>query len=159
MKNKKRLLLITPGQFGYQSGYYYYVKHLKEKYLLKFLCPNMMLPKMDIEGLDITYFNYRGNKLLRHFKWMKSVYREIKSADNNTIVFMVYFKLCFIWGLIFPQKFIVLDIRTGSVKPNAFKNWLQNKQIKFETLFFKRIFLTFLTLFSELSPTSFFDSK
>src|SRR5690554_3799694 len=52
---------------------------------------------------------------------------------------MVYFKLCFIFTLLFPKKLKVLDIRTGSISNNSVVNWLQNQQYRFESMFFKHI--------------------
>lgn len=142
MTEQKNIIFINPGQFGYKAGYYYYSKYLAndKRFNISFLCFDQNLPKLEIDGVKVKYIDFLGNIITRHFRWLKAVYSIMKhNKTRSTIFFMVYFKLCFIYTLLFPKKLIVLDIRTGSISNNSIKNWLQNLQYRFESLFFKHI--------------------
>ena len=137
MRNKK-LLCVNPGQFGYQTGYYYYCKYLKNDFDITFLCYDRELDKLKIDGVNVKYVSFEGNKIRRYCRWLKTFIKEVVKGHYD-IIFLVYFKLCFIIGLLFKSKKIVLDIRTGSIKQNRTKNYLQNIQTKLESSFFKHI--------------------
>ena len=135
---EKKLLIINPGQFGYKAGYYYYCKYLRNDFDITFLCCDRELDKLKIDGVNVKYVSFEGNKIRRYCRWLNAVIKEALEGDYD-IIFLVYFKLCFIIGLLFKTKKIILDIRTGSIKQNRIKNYLQNIQLKFESFFFRTI--------------------
>ncbi|RUT79881.1 glycosyltransferase [Ancylomarina longa] len=135
---KKKLLLISPSQFGYLTDYYYYCKYLKEEYLITVLCFDEGLKKVSLCDVQIKYVPLAGNRITRYLRWLKYVYLEI-SQSNYDIVFSYSFKFCFLLKLLSAKKQIVLDVRTGSVKENPLINWFQNWQLRFESYFFDHI--------------------
>lgn len=142
MSKQKNIVFINPGQFGYKAGYYYYCKYLAndENFNISFVCFDQNLPKLEIPGVKIKYVNFSGSTILRYLRWLKAVFKVMQQdKKKDTIFFMVYFKLCFIFTLLFPKKLKVLDIRTGSISNNSVVNWLQNQQYRFESMFFKHI--------------------
>jgi glycosyltransferase involved in cell wall biosynthesis len=137
--NKPKLLIVNNGQFGYQAGYYHYAKYLKDEFDITFLCHDRGWSKVELDGIKVQYISFRNKKIVRHLRWVRAVIQEIKVGGYD-IVFSVYFRLCFLIGLLFSsQKTVILDIRTGSLKKNIVTNYLQNLQIKLESLFFKKI--------------------
>lgn len=142
MSKQKNIVFINPGQFGYKAGYYYYCKYLAndENFNISFVCFDQNLPKLEIPGVKVKYVDFSGSTILRYLRWLKAVFKVMQQdKKKGTIFFMVYFKLCFIFTLLFPKKLKVLDIRTGSISNNPTKNWLQNQQYRLESLFFKHI--------------------
>jgi hypothetical protein len=139
MNDMPKLLFINPGQYGYVAGYPYYVKYLKDDFRIAYVCHDRGLKKVVEPDISIRYVPFNGHKIIRYWRWLKSVYQSIKRTDDNAIIFMVYFKMCFVFGLLFPRKRIILDIRTGSLKTNPVWNKWQNKQFLFESFFFKHI--------------------
>jgi len=135
---KRKLIIINPGQFGYQAGYYYYCKYLKDDFIITFVCNDQGMSKIELHGITVKYIDYSGNKIKRHFKWLIAIYEEL-NHNNYDIIFIVYFRLCFIIPLLFDSKKIILDIRTGSLHSSKIINWLHNRAILFETYFFKKI--------------------
>lgn len=137
-KHKKRILIVNPGQFGYQSGYFYYCKYLKEEYHITFICYDQGFPKVELKGIDIHYQEIMPNKLKRFMAWRKKILQEWQTGKYEK-VFMVYFKLCFLLGISISKGYKILDIRSGSLKRSGLSRFLQNRQILFESLFFDRI--------------------
>lgn len=142
MSKQKNIVFINPGQFGYKAGYYYYCKYLAndKNFNISFVCFDQNLPKLEIPNVKVKYVDFSGSSILRYLRWLKAVFEVMKKdKKEDTIFFMVYFKLCFVFALLFPKKLKVLDIRTGSISNNPAINWLQNQQYRFESLFFKHI--------------------
>lgn len=141
MKQNKTITFINSGQFGYKAGYFYYCKYLKaEGFTIKFLCFDQGHPKVDLEDVEITYVSFSNNKIRRTIEWQKAVYTCIKkSQSDSTLFFINYFKFCAIYGVLFPKTKKVLDIRTGSIKVNPVRNWLQNFLIRQTTKVYKHI--------------------
>lgn len=153
MNNLQNIVFINPGQIGYRAGYYYYAKYLAidKNYIVHFLCFDQNLPKLNISNIHVQYINNSGNKYIRHLRWLKSVYNLIKKTqENNTVFFLCYFKGCIIYPILFPQKKIILDIRSGSLSPNALINWFQNKKFKFTSIFFSEITILSLNLMKHI---------
>lgn len=142
MSKQKNIVFINPGQFGYKAGYYYYCKYLAndENFNISFVCFDQNLSKLEIPDVKVKYVDFSGHTIIRYFRWLKTVFKAMQQdKKKDTIFFMVYFKLCFIFTLLFPKKLKVLDIRTGSISNNSVVNWLQNQQYRFESMFFKHI--------------------
>ena len=136
--HKKHILIVNPGQFGYQSGYFYYCKYLKEEYHITFICYDQGFPKVELIGIDIHYLPIVQNKLWRFIIWRRKILQEWYTGKYEKI-FMVYFKLCFLLGISIKKGNKILDIRSGSLKKSGISNFLQNQQILFESFFFDRI--------------------
>ncbi|NOU58418.1 glycosyltransferase [Marinifilum caeruleilacunae] len=137
-KEKKQILIVNPGQFGYQSGYFYYCKYLKEEYHITFICYDQGFPKVELEGVEIHYLPIIQGKWKRFMSWRREILKLWQTGKYEK-VFMVYFKLCFLLGLSIKKGSKILDIRSGSLKKSPVANFLQNQQILFESFFFDRI--------------------
>ena len=135
---KKKLLLISPSQFGYLTDYYFYCKYLRKEFIITVLCFDEGLKKVNLLDVQIKYVPLTGNRITRYLRWLKSVLYEIFRSDYD-IVFSYSFKFCFLLKLLFIKKQMVLDVRTGSVKENPLINWFQNWQLRFESYFFDHI--------------------
>src|SRR5690554_3563555 len=153
MIKQKTIVFINPGQFGYKAGYYYYCKYLSsyKEFNIKFICYDWELPRLTIPRVEVEYVKFGSNKFIRHLKWLGVVYKMFKqNSDNNVVFFLVYFKLCSVFTLLFPNVKQVLDIRTGSISANHLENLFVNKLYRFESLFFKHITILSLGLISLL---------
>lgn len=135
---KKKLLFINPGQFGYQSGYYYYCKYLKKDFDITFLCFDQGYDKISIDGIKIKYIKSYGNRFSRIINSLFFIVKELITVDYN-IIFTVYFKFSFLISLVKYRRKTVLDIRSESVKKSIIKNYINNKLILVESFFFKNI--------------------
>jgi len=100
---KINLLFISPNQFGYLTDYYYYCKYLSEDFKINFLCYDRGLTIMKLRGVYVEYVSFSGNKMIRYWRWLKSVFKILKNSDGE-VIFISDFKLCFLFGILFWKK-------------------------------------------------------
>jgi len=134
---KKKLLFVSPEQFGYLSDHYYYCKYLKNHFEIDFLCFDKGLPKINEDGVNIIYLNYHQNKLQRLLYFIFYAIR-ITRKNIYDILLTDYFKMVFIIGLWGKAKLKIIDIKTGSLSDNIIFRWLFNNIILFSSLFFHK---------------------
>ena len=134
---KKKLFIINPKQFGYNAGYYYYTKYLRDKYSIDYLCFDKGNSIQRMGNVNIIYFKNDQIKILRTIKFLLFAQRLILK-NKYRCIFCVYFPGSFLLGVFF-KSISVLDIRSGSIEINRVKNKLENVLIKFTTLFFNRV--------------------
>ena len=135
---KKKLLVISPSQFGYLSDYYYYCKYLEKEYQITYICFDEQLKKIPSTQVEVIYIPVHPNKIYRYYPWLQAISRTIKK-NKFDLIFTYNFKLCSYLHWITTNTKVVLDIRTGSVKEHKIKNWLQNTRIKLESKMFKHV--------------------
>ena len=134
---KKKLLIITPKQFGYHIDYYNYACFLSNKYDITYLCWDYLLEKLTIPNVDINYISRAGSKFKRNVVFIRAIVKTINTTDFDC-VFTNYFKGCsLLLPFIFRQRSkINIDIRTGSVKRSRWKRYIENTIIKSEASLF-----------------------
>lgn len=138
MSNKKKILFVNPHQFGHTTGYYYYCQYLKSEFDISFICFDKGLEKFKLDGVKVKYIHQKKNKLIRILYYLfKAVAETYKSEYSSIFVYSFYFS--FIIGIFSRSKIKILDIRTGSISTNSKKRKLQNKFIKFQSLFFHKL--------------------
>ena len=135
---KKKLLFVIKSQFGYHLDTYKYCMYLKNSWDITYICFDNGKIKRNAEGLNIIYISNKSNFFLRAIHFYVNIIKEIYYNDYS-LIFINYFNPCFIIKLLFWRKKFILDIRSGSVTKNKYKNRLNNYLIKFNSLFFKNI--------------------
>jgi len=136
MKQKKRILIINPNQFGYDD-YYYYVKYLSQKYFVDYWCFDHKKSIIAYPGYKIKFFDKPLNHIARLRLIVKLGYL-LRQSSYQHILFR-NFRYAFIIKLIGGKK-AAFDIRTVSVSPKTINRFVYNKLIKFNAYFFERIF-------------------
>lgn len=150
MKSKARILILNPkSQFGYGAGYFYYCKYLKHYFNIDFLCFDKALPKVQEDGVNIIYYNFNRNKIVRILAFLFYSIRMSRQYEYNSI-FCVYFNLAFIVGLFARGRIKVLDVRTGSLSENFLKRYFDNRAILLTSVFFNKITTLSINLMSLL---------
>ncbi|PKQ66950.1 hypothetical protein BZG01_09110 [Labilibaculum manganireducens] len=150
---KKKLLLISPSQFGYLTDYYFYCRYLKDEYVITFLCFDEGLKKISISGVTVKYLPVDGNRILRYIRWLKFIFGEFRQQHYD-IIFLYSFKFCSLLKIFSGRRLLVLDIRTGSVKENYLVNTIQNWRLRFESYFFNHITIISKGLINHLKISS-----
>lgn len=139
MKNK--LLIVAPYQFGELSDCYYWAKYAT------------------LEGLDVTYLGYRyhqreikertypgvrvvgvmhsKNRLFHGLKFLGTIIKEIL-VHNHRKVIVCRFPKCELLPKLFPNRKIVLDVRTLSVAPNESEREAADNELRRLMKFFKK---------------------
>jgi glycosyltransferase involved in cell wall biosynthesis len=93
-----------------------------------------------LEGVDVFYVQYTGNKLFRSIRFLKECIRQSFTIRPH-ILLVTYFNICFLLALISKSKITVLDIRTGSIKRNKIFRSIDNFAILLQSLFFNRVII------------------
>lgn len=136
----KKLLIITREQFGYLTDTYNYCKHLKDKFDITYICFNQNKEKISCENINIIYIEEKNNVNLSSYNFLKRTVEHIRVNHNKyDSIFCVFFRFCFLIPILTRNENIILDIRTGNVNNNKYKNLIGNIEIKFNSLFFKKI--------------------
>lgn len=136
----KKLLIVAPYQFGELSDCYYWAKYAT------------------LEGWNVTYLGYRyhqreikeraypnvrvvgvmhsNNRTIHGVKFLGSIIKEILLHNHKNII-VCRFPKCEILPKLFPNKNIVLDVRTLSVSPDADARERADNELKRIMKFFK----------------------
>jgi glycosyltransferase involved in cell wall biosynthesis len=134
----KKLIFVNQEQFGYHIDTYQYCKYLKDIFTIVYICWDYNLPKIEMEGLKVTYVSRKGNILIRSLRFVGQALSQMN--DKQLVVFIKYFKgISLAVRLLRPGIPFVLDIRTGSVHKNTLIRRFRDVLMKFETRFFRNI--------------------
>ena len=137
---KKKLLIVAPYQFGELSDCYYWAKYAKH------------------EGWDVTYLGYRyhqrdikersypgvrvvgvmhsKNRLIHGLRFLGSIIKEI-IVHNHKNVIVCRFPKCEMLPKLFPNRNIILDVRTLSVAPNESAREIADNELRRIMKYFK----------------------
>jgi len=132
-----KLLIINRVQFGYLIDNYYFCKYANNDFEITYLGFYTGKPLKKINNINVKHVTYTKNKLKNYINFFSGIFKEMQKT--NDVVFITYFPFVFIFRIFFPNKKIILDIRTGSVNRSIYKRKFQDKLLKFGTLFFKHI--------------------
>lgn len=134
----KKLLIANFAQFGYHTDTYMYCKYLKGEYAITYMCWDYGYPRIDEEGVDVVYLSRQGLILQRMVRFFRGAARLMREMDFD-ILFVVYFRFCSMLRVIGRYKSVVLDIRTGYVRPGLIKRVLYNSLIHIESIAFPKV--------------------
>ncbi|MCL1040920.1 glycosyltransferase [Shewanella marisflavi] len=133
------LILVGKSQFGYHLDSYKYCQYLSSMYNITFICFDLGKRKIELEGVDVIYVNYKGGKISRILDLIKIVLVQI-AGKNDCFVFVNYFLGCSLLPLIsfFSRNKCILhcDIRTLQVNAGWLQTTISNSILNIELLLF-----------------------
>lgn len=135
---KKSLLIINKIQFGYHTDTYKYCQYLKDEFDITYICFDAKEPKINLEGIDIVYVTHQGSFFQKGMRFIKTSISYIKE-NKFDIIFIVYFQIVFLLGLILRSQNTILDIRTGAVWYNRRRRKIDDIIIQIESRFFQHV--------------------
>jgi glycosyltransferase involved in cell wall biosynthesis len=138
MNNKKKLLIVNGSQFGHSSGHFFYSKFLINDFTLGYICYDRGLDRMVLEGVNVNYVSFSGNKLVRVFRFIKECIKQSYFVKPD-ILFVTYFNLCFLLKLFCKYEKSVLDIRSGSLNKSRIFRGFENYFLLLQSLLFPRV--------------------
>jgi len=124
----KNLLIIIRDQFGYHTDYYKYCEYLRNDFTITFFCFDSRFKKLEMNGVKVKYVSTKGNRTVRGVRFLLKAFFEI--VNFNGIVFIKYFEHCKLLKFVFPQKKLVVDIRSLSVSPKVEERIRYDKELK-----------------------------
>lgn len=134
----KKLLILSENQFGYLMDTYYLCKYLNKELEITVLCQNENKKRRNLENINIIYKNIGNNFIFKHLKLIYECYKLFK-IKNYDIIFIDRFRFCFFLTFLINKKKLILDIRTVSINKNKLKQWLNDFELKINTMFFRNI--------------------
>ena len=135
---RKKLLIINKIQFGYHTDTFKYCQYLKDEFDITYICFDAKQTKINLENVNIVYVQHTGSFLNKGINFIKTSRKYIKK-DNYNVIFIVYFQMSFLLGLLGSSHNTILDIRTGAVWKGLIKRRFDDLLIQFESRFFQHI--------------------
>lgn len=114
-KNKS-LLIVCKEQFGYLTDVYKWCEYLRDEYDITMLTLNDGAEKIRLDGIRNIYVPNGGTRLLRGLLFMLYSFASILVFKGLIVV--CHFDGCIYFKTIFPNKRMLLDIRTLDVSDN-----------------------------------------
>lgn len=146
----KRILFISINQFGYNTDLYKYSEYLTNTYDVYYLSINAGLPKVQTSKVNLVYLNRAKEGAKARLGLFYDSLRYIKRLNPN-IVFMKYYAGCSILRLFYPNKKIVVDIRTATIDNDRKTREKKDKLISIEANLFNNISVISEGLLSKFS--------
>ena len=130
---KKKLLIIAPYQFGELSDCYYWAKYATlEGWNVTYLgyrYHQREIKERSCHGVRVVGVKHSKNRLIHGFKFLGTIIKEI-IVHNHKNVIVCRFPKCEVLSKIFPNRNIVLDVRTLSVAPNELEREAADNQLR-----------------------------
>ena len=133
--------MIGHTQFGYHIDTYFYCQKKPEDVELTYIGKSRNaaeIPCKNVNIITIPYRKYISGKILSTIHYWKTIYTEVSSHEYD-LIFIRFSPLCALFQICFPSVLFVMDIRTASVHPSAFKRFLEDKILQLNGFFFRHI--------------------
>ena len=132
-----KILLATTNQFGFLVDYHrYYIYLKKNNHEVKYICYDYGKEKVEKDNPDIIYVSHKGNKLLRHFRFINSIIAFEKKQNFDRIMIHV-FPMVTLLLLYIKRNKVFIDIRTLSVHKKKYKRAFFDFLIRIASIFYK----------------------
>jgi hypothetical protein len=133
----KKILVLFPYQWGYNTDYLFYCKLLQEKYAVTYIGYDLNLPSIPTEGVRVIAVAHRGKLSLINL--YSIIFKELKKGEYDFLL-VNYFITCSLL-LLFARKNTkkIVDIRTSFIYTNKLKSRFLNAAMRFETGLYKNI--------------------
>ncbi|HEX3387014.1 MAG TPA: glycosyltransferase [Mucilaginibacter sp.] len=134
---KKKLLILSPIQFGYFTDTLKYCQYAADEFDITYLSWDYGKPMVEMPGIKVKYISRRSNIITRNIRLLKAYLSEIRQGHD--VIFAHYIKGVSLVKLLSPNRNFIIDIRTLSVHPGKFYRSIYNSVLRLELLFFKKI--------------------
>lgn len=130
----KKVLFISPQQYGYMSDHYYLAKYAKEKYDLTFLCFDKGYEKQNSQSIKVEYMSFSIGKVKRSIYFIRKTLFLCEERKFD-VVFCADSKLSLFLGMVIKVPLKILDIRTGGISHNKLNRSWSNIRTKWASFF------------------------
>lgn len=131
------LLILNRTQFGYHLDTYYYAKFAAERLRITYVGFDVGNPRLALDGAVVKYVGYKGCRCRRYLRLLAAFAREVRRCRG--VVFINYFPGCTMLRCCGRHVRMVVDIRTGSIHPNAFVRRWEDRLMRWECRLFRNI--------------------
>jgi glycosyltransferase involved in cell wall biosynthesis len=132
-----RLLIVSFEQFGYHTDSYEYCRHLGDRFLITYLCPDQGLPRKSLDDVEVIYLEHSPFGKVE-LGLLREAYRLLRRQDFGA-AFLRRTKFSFLLRLRHSRTPMVFDIRSGSIEENSLRRTLENFLLRANAMFFPNI--------------------
>jgi len=134
-EKKGYLVIISPKQFGYSLGYFYYCEYLSD-FSIIYLCRNQGLKHIDSPSNTEVHFISGHSFLISTIIHLKKL-----GKRNIYAYFINYQRFCSMYTFFLNNGKRILDIRTGEISKNPLRRYILNYLVRAEAFLFDNIFV------------------
>lgn len=139
MKNK--LLIVAPYQFGELSDCYYWAKYATQEgwevTYLGYRYLHREFKERTCPGVLVVGVNRSKNRIIHGIKFLTTIVKVI-FVNNHKRVIVCRFPKCELLPKLFPNRNIILDVRTLSVSANEETRMKEDNELRSIMKFFKK---------------------
>lgn len=133
----KKILIISPGQFGTHVGTYNYCLFLAKSYEVTYLGIYEDRPLVESEDVNVFHLKMISNPISRKINFLYRLSKHLASFKYD-IVYLNYFLGSSFVRFLVKEK-VVIDVRTTYISKNAYKRNLFNFLLSIEVRMFQNI--------------------
>lgn len=131
----RKLLIVAPYQFGELSDCYYWAKYAKSAgwsvtYLgYRYQQTQRAFKERSCSGVRVVGVKHSTNRLVHGLRFLAAIVLEI-ILHNHQNVIVCRFPMCNVLPRLFPNRNIVLDVRTLSVSPDKYTRDTRDNELR-----------------------------
>ena len=138
MSNK--LLIVAPYQFGELSDCYYWAKYATlagwDVTYIGYCYHQHEIKERICPGVRVVRVMHSNNRLVHGLKFLGTIIKEILFHNHQNVI-VCRFPKCELLPILFPNRNIVLDVRTLSVSPHAVVREKSDRELRRIMKYFK----------------------
>ena len=139
---KKKLLIVAPYQFGELTDCYYWAKYSTqagwEITYLGYRYHQRRIKERNCPGVRVIGVMHSNNRNVHGIKFLGAIIKEILFHNYKNVI-VCRFPKCEILPKLFPNRNIILDVRTLSVSPNAVAREKADNDLRHIMSYFKTV--------------------
>lgn len=124
---KGNLLIIDKHPFGRLVDVYKWCIYLRDDYDITLICFDSGDEHPEIEGVEVRYVSWAGSIVIRGLRYILCCLWAIMFFKGKILV--EYFEHCDVLKRFFPNKRMLLDVRTLSISPDVDKRKMSDKAL------------------------------
>jgi glycosyltransferase involved in cell wall biosynthesis len=137
VKEKKKILMLASGQFGYSTTTYKYCEYALQDFDITYIGWDYKLPKIELTSVKVKYVSRDANLLKRNTGLLQAFHKEISCGYD--LIFSTYVRGISLVKLLNPHSKFLMYIDTFGVMPNTTKRFIYDAILKFEVSFFPNV--------------------
>ena len=137
MIEKKKLLILATGQFGYSTTTYKYCEYALENFQITYIGWDYKLPRLELASVKVKYVSRDSNLLFRNIRLLQAFHEEIQNGYD--LIFSTYVRGISLIKKLNPRSKFLMYVDTFGVMPNARKRYIYDLMLKSEVSLFKNV--------------------
>lgn len=137
MTEKKKILILASGQFGYSTTTYKYCEFALINFDITYVGWDYNLPRINLPSVKVRYVSRNGGLIKRNSRLLQAFHKEIQNGHN--LVFLTYVRGISVIKMLNPNARFLMYVDTFGVMPDTKKRWIYDTILKLEVSFFSNV--------------------